>query len=95
MHHKAIGANRDALGAGVEVDPLVQIGITAQVNLIGKAQAYATFNCGDAIHAQDEPITERTQPNADNRRHPPDQQKERLFQTIARQTAGLACNIKT
>ena len=55
-HHKAVLADENTPGTGMQVYPLVQVNVRPQVDVVRESQAYPVLNSGDTLHLQDQAV---------------------------------------
>jgi hypothetical protein len=74
VHHQGIGANLDAVWAGMQVHPLVKVSTLPQMDVVRKAQADTRLDGRGALHVQDETIKQAAQGNTNHGGNPTETQ---------------------
>src|SRR5512146_3211996 len=95
VHHDSPRADLDALRAGVQINPFIEIGTMTEPDMVCKPQADATFDRRQAVHVEDEAIKDAPQSHAHDGRDPSEQEKDDLLENISKWRGGLPVKIET
>src|SRR5690606_854680 len=95
VHDKGVVADFDAGRAGVQVDPMVEIDIAPEPDVVGKANSDVVFDGSDAVHPHEKSIGKSPDADSQHGRYPPEQQKDELLDTVSEWTARLPADIET